>query len=307
MIKGADRKEGTKIIQFRAPSEYNGMVELITTALNKKIAEVGSKDKITTTDVIKLAIEALATSNNSFNILGNNMKIDELVSDELKIFYREYSKIIPKKLVEFEVKCCLVKKIKEIVDILEELMINNTLEESSKEIEELKILKASLFSRQEAFYSMKASKEEREACGYVQINTIEYYLDIIIEKYDELQLKVEEIDYEMLKNEIENNILRYRNTLNMPALKLYDNYKYSFILNSLRKDIDIYMNYIEEYLTHKNDPFIENEREQREVWNIEDDIDYYESSTYKSEYDLRPGDPGYEFSVAEAIDNMYDK
>lgn len=40
MIKGADRKVGTKIIQFRAPSEYNGMVELITTVLNKKIVKV---------------------------------------------------------------------------------------------------------------------------------------------------------------------------------------------------------------------------------------------------------------------------
>lgn len=307
MIKGADRKEGTKIMQFRAPSEYNGMVELITTALNKQIAEVGSKDKITTTDVIKLAIEALATGDNSFNILGNNMKIDELVSDELKSFYREYSKIIPKKLIEFEVKCCLVKKIKEIVDILEEMMIDNSLEKSSKTVEELMILKATLFSRQQVFDSMKASKEEKEAFGFVQLKSIEYYLDIIIKEYDELELKVEEIDYEILKSEIENNILRYRNTLNMSALKLYDNYKYSFILNSLRKDIDRYVNYIEEYLTHKNDPFIENEREGGEVWDIEDDVDYYEDSTYKSEYDLRPGDPGYEFSVAEAIDNMYDK
>jgi len=306
MIKGADRKEGTKIMQFRAPSEYNGMVELITTALNKKIAKVGSKDKITATDVMKLAIESLATGDNSFNILGNNMKIDELVSDELKSFYREYSKIIPKKLIEFEVKCSLVKKIEEIVEILRDMYIDGDLEKSI-EVEELIILKATLFSRQQVFDSMKASKEEKEAFGFVQLESIEYYLDIIIKKYDELELKVEEIDYQILKSEIENNILRYRNTLNMSALKLYDNYKYSFILNSLRKDIDRYVNYIEEYLTHKKEPFIENERERGEVWDIEDDIDYYEDSTYKSEYDLRPGDPGYEFSVAEAIDNMYDK
>lgn len=250
MIKGADRKENSKIIQFRAPSEYHCMIELIIQSLNKKISEVGSNEKITATDVIKLAIESLATGNNSFNILGNHIKINDLVNNEL-----EYFKVIPKNIIEFEVKFSLIKKIEEIVKILEDMHIYTDLKKSSKEVDELKILKSIIFSREQAFDSMKASNEEKEMMGFVQIQSIEYYLDIIFEKYNELQLDVFEIDFELLKNEIEDNILKYSSFINMQALKLYDNYKYSFILHSLRKDINEYISYIEDYLTHKNNPF----------------------------------------------------
>lgn len=311
MIKGADRKEGSKILQFRASSEYNGMIELITQALNKKIAEVGSKEKITTTDIMKLSIECLVTGNNSFNILGKNIKIDELVSSELESFDREYSNIIPNGLIEFEIKCSLINIIKEIVELLEDIQISDD-SRKLKEIEEdIIMLKAILFSREEFFYSIKASKEEKEAMSFTKVESIEYYLNIIGEKYEELDLKVEEIDFEELKNKIEDNILAYEKFKNIKALKLYDNYKYSYILNSLRNEINSYIKYIEDTLTKKNEAFIENEREknQRYFMDIdnyeEDDIDDY--SMFKSEYDLRPGDEGYEFSIAEAIDNMYDK
>lgn len=313
MIKGADRKEGSKILQFRAPSEYNGMIELITQALNKKLAEVGSNEKITTTDVMKLSIEFLVTGNNTFNILGKNIKINELISSELEYFDREYSNIIPNGLIEFEIKCSLINIIKEIVEVLEDIQISDD-SRKSKEIEEdIIMLKAILFSREDFFYSIKASKEEKEAMSFTKVESIEYYLNIISEKYEELELKVEEIDFEKLKNEVEDNILLYEKFKNIKALKLYDNYKYSYILNSLRNDINSYIKYIETILTNKNEAFIENEREkfQRYFDDIEEDIydgiDYYDYPKHKSEYDLRPGDEGYEFSIAEALDNMYGK
>ena len=312
MIKGTDRKEGAKIIQFRAPSEYNSMIELITTALNRSMAEVGSKEKITFTDVMKLAIESLAKGNNDFDILGKNIKINELVNNELEYFNKEYFEIIPDEVIQFEVKTYLFEKIKEIIKRFGSIYINFDLGNSS-ELEEAKILNAIILSRCDYFESMEDLHIEKETIKLVKIESIAYYLYLIIRKYEELKLKVEEIDYEIFKSEIENNILRYSKLKNMSAMKLYDNYKYSFILNCLRNDINKYVEYIKEYITQMNDPFIENERDKarKELCDLESDIEdeiyYYDYPMYKSEYDLRPGDPGYEFSIAEAIDNMYDK
>lgn len=302
MIKGADRKEGTKIIQFRAPSEYSSMIDLTTTALNRKMIEVGSKEKITSTDVMKLAIESLATGNNSFDILGKNIKINELISNELKYFNKEYSDIIPNNIIEFQIKICLFEKIKEIIKRFGDIYIDFDLRKSS-EAQDAKILNAIILSRCEVFESIEDLNNEKEIISSFRIESIAYYLHSINRKYEQLQVKIEEIDYDRLKIEVENNILKYKNFKNISALKLYDNYKYSMLLNCLRNDINRYVEIIKDYIIKMDDPFVKNERDIDLENDKNDDVDYYDYS----EYYLRPVDPGYEFNVAEAIDNLYDK
>ena len=41
MIKGSDRKDISKVVQFRAPIEYSNMLDIISEILNNKISEVG--------------------------------------------------------------------------------------------------------------------------------------------------------------------------------------------------------------------------------------------------------------------------
>ena len=304
MIKGSDRKEGTKVVQFRASSEYSSMLELIINLVNKKIEEVGSDDKLTTTDVIKLAIESLVTGNGTVDILGHKFSIKDLIEQELSTF----SKGIDEKIIRFEVGYAVLDILKELLEFL-----NEKEREKNAPIEigdEIKEIESLIFTREGYYDYLQLDSDEKEAFGTIRTLTLNGYLDIIKEKYNKYNLNLEYIDYEKMKNNIEDAILSYNQLKSFPALKLIDNYTYSLVLTKLRKEINTNVQHIEEYLLNDNDdnPFTKKEEGGRVI--VVDDDYYDDFNDYDYDYDefnINPGDPDYEFSMAEALDNMYDR
>lgn len=304
MIKGSDRKEGTKVVQFRASSEYSSMLELIINLVNKKIEEVGSDDKLTTTDVIKLAIESLVTGNGTVDILGHKFSIKDLIEQELSTF----SKGIDEKIIRFEVGYAVLDILKELLEFL-----NEKEREKNAPIEigdEIKEIESLIFTREGYYEYLQLDSDEKEAFGTIRTLTLNGYLDIIKEKYNKYNLNLEYIDYEKMKNNIEDAILSYNQLKSFPALKLIDNYTYSLVLTKLRKEINTNVQHIEEYLLNDNDdnPFTKKEEGGRVI--VVDDDYYDDFNDYDYDYDefnINPGDPDYEFSMAEALDNMYDR
>lgn len=312
MIKGSDRKDISKVVQFRAPIEYSNMLDIISEILNNKISEVGSSEKITTTDIIKLSIESLATGRNTFNILGKEFSINELVNEELKYIKEDSFMELVVKAIKFEIKYYLIEIIREVIDSLHEILL------SKKKVnydisEEIKSLEGILFTRGEFFISKNLSVEEKEIFRTIEVYDLSYYLDIFKDMNGKDIFDLSKIDFQEMKNKVENIIFKYKNGRQITALKLMDNYQYSLLLTRIRKEIDNNIEYIKNYIKEYDDPFKEAadeyDRMMEDMYYSCDDYDDYDDGNYrcKSEFDLKPGDPGYEFSVAEALDNMYGK
>ena len=223
MVTGADRKEKGRIVQFRAPIEYCGALEVIAEIINKKIAQIGGKEKVTFSDVMKLAIDRLLTGKDSFEILGKQFKISDLVEQELA----KYDSI-PMEGIESEVNYFLMDKYQDVV----ELYIEKDLE-----LEDCPLATKDKLTEQ-----------------------IEMRLNGLSEAYERLGLRFELTtkDYECLREQIEQSFFDEEDAIYLQALKLFDHYRYSYLLHSLRKMTDDYIQKIQRYIQERNQDIIEN-------------------------------------------------
>ncbi|MBL4930428.1 hypothetical protein [Clostridium paridis] len=216
MIKGAERKENAKMIQFRAPSEYLNMIDIITIVINEKIKAIGSTDFYNVTDVMKLSIEALSTGKNSINILNKEFHINELIDEELARFYSDNYKdeVLPLILLSF--KNCLIDELKEIQYDVHLSKIDDKNYQGDKYLEYISGLLASWSSDIKNIDIEVAINNINDICQKVKIN---------IDDSSKLESSIEDVLMESEYFEF------------FQGLRLKNQYQYSLILNYVREEI----------------------------------------------------------------------
>lgn len=307
MIKGADRKEDTKVIQFRAASRYSNMADLIAEAINERFKVIGSSDKFTTTDVMKLAIESLCFGKSEIDILGRKVKINQLVVSHLKKYYKDFDISKYRVILDKLFTRVVITKIKQIEDVMFERMIDTKNKEDEEFTHERMMLEAetSLLSCDGWEDSNAFKLEDRE------LEHVNYYLDIVKAEHCGVKIGFEQYEYDKMRTEMEEAILENEDFKYIYALKLFDNYRFSQILAEIRNQIEIRIEYIKDYLTETiiDDPFAPKESETEDYDDIDEyfnDDDYYaDHETYRKPYDYDDDDS--EFSEEEGYDNWYDK
>lgn len=216
MVKGIERKESTKIIQFRAPSEHFNIINIITLAINKKIKEIGSTDFYNITDVMKLSIESLLTGKNTINILNREFFISELIDEELKRFYSDNYKedIYPHILLA--IKKVLLKLIIEIEESIHQALVDTKDYQLEDDLMELKgliqVWRADVNSIdiEEGFRIINSIVKQKNLSSYDMVN---------------------------LEKEIEDILMASEYFEMFQGLKLKSNYQYSLILTYIREEI----------------------------------------------------------------------
>lgn len=298
MIKGADRKEDTKAIQFRAASRYSNMIELIADAINEKFKMIGCSDKFTTTDVMKLAVESLCFGKSETEMLGRKIEIRELVLSHLKIFYKEFDIEKYRRILDKLFTREVLLKIKQIEEVMFETMLDNKKGEDDNFTNERWILEAETsLLKCSGWYT-----DKKRELATRKLEHVNYYLDIVKNSHCGVKIGFEEAEYEKMKVKIEEEILSISDFKYLYALKLFDNYRFSEILASLRNQIDIRIEYFREYLKDEviNDPFAPKESDY-----MHDDCD--EEDDYYDNYSGKSSDDNYEFSAEEGYDNWFGK
>ena len=216
MVKGAERKESAKIIQFRAPSEYFNIINIITYAINKKIKEVGSTDFYNVTDVMKLSIESLLTGKNSINILNREFVVNELIDEELARFYSENYKEDIYSHILLAIKKELLKLLIEIEDSEHQTIIDTKDYQLGDDLIELKGL---IEIWRDDVNSIDIEEGIRVINSIIQEKNFNSY------------------DPGNLANEIENILMSSEYFEMFQGLKLKNNYRYSLILTYIRDEI----------------------------------------------------------------------
>jgi len=216
MIKGSERKENTRMIQFRAPSEYFSMIDVITSAINKKIKEVGSTNFYNVTDIMKLSIEALVTGNNTIKILNKEFSINELVDDELSRFFSNNYKaeILPIILLAF--KNHLIDELREIEFDIHFKKADDKYYQGDKYLEEINGLLESWSD---------------------DVNNIN--IEAAISDIDDIsnKVKIDLGDSGEIEKSIEDAIMENEYFELFQGLKLKNHYQYSLILTYVREEI----------------------------------------------------------------------
>lgn len=252
MINGANRKEKGRMVQFRAPIEYGGALELIMELINRKITDVGSTEKMTISDVMKLSIECLVKGTKTVEILGREFVVSELIQQELEDFQD-----ISTETVEKEVKFYLMTKLHEIIEVYEGKMEGGLLDENEAVM--LKILNAVYCTREEVAYSLSATEEEREVLGLKSLDTVEDYLTLLCASYSLLNLKFDMklSDFDGIRKYVEVALFEGEHATKLQALKLFDQYRYCYILNALRRHTEAIIDSIEAFFLFKDNSNIE--------------------------------------------------
>lgn len=312
-MKSADIKEESRLLQFRAQDRYSYMLSVIIECINEKIDKIGGDSKTTVSDVLKMAIESLALGKSCINILGKDFDVKELVKEKLMMYFDDFD--IYKYEIVIEKICLIIIKedMEAVIHELEDIDIMPTLDNNG--VSEIQSLEITITSTD------RIIKKIQYMC-YVENTYPKADSKQIVDLIKQLKrLKIyKNIDFDELKSlesfsRIEKNIMVQDDFSYFFALKLFDHYRYSEIITELRNMISTYLNKIFSGISNienelPKDDIIKIDKEMIEntIKNLEKSMEIdvlppYED--YLCEFDILPGDPGYEGSISEKLYYKY--